>query len=200
MYRTQLSRASGFSVISQTQPRQQIRRKHHPSDLLLHNSPVSPAGFPLTCVGDLGRAGAGDAGASMWFGLAVGLGRGETSSGGDGVFAMRSGPESLDRRKAMARTYISCCLFTSTIWCNGWTAFLLYCHWHYTPKVNRAIIYPMTKTATKLNQNSASKEVFILRDPDFWNICLPDHNNLRETEFLYFLRFCIWINVSHICL
>lgn len=115
MNRTELNRASAFSVISQTQPRQQIHHKHHLSYPLLHNSPVSPAGFPLTCVGDLGRAGAGDAGASIWFGLAVGLGRGETSSGGDGVFAMRSGPESLDRSKAMARTYISCCLITSMI-------------------------------------------------------------------------------------
>lgn len=50
-------------------------------------------------MGDFGRAGTGDAGASIWLGLAVGLGRGETSSGGDGVFAMRSGPESLDRSK-----------------------------------------------------------------------------------------------------
>lgn len=50
-------------------------------------------------MGDLGRAGAGDAGASIWLGLAVGLGRGEASSGGDGVFAMRSGPESLDKNK-----------------------------------------------------------------------------------------------------
>lgn len=49
-----------------------------------------------TCEGDLGLAGAGDAGASVWLGLAVGLGMGEGSSGGDGVFAMRRGPESLD--------------------------------------------------------------------------------------------------------
>lgn len=54
--------------------------------------------FP-TCEGDLGRAGAGDAGASVWFGLAVGLGRGEGSSGGDGVFAMRKGPESLQEHR-----------------------------------------------------------------------------------------------------
>lgn len=52
---------------------------------------------PHTCEGDLGRAGAGDAGASVWLGLAVGLGRGEGSSGGDGVFAMRRGPESLHK-------------------------------------------------------------------------------------------------------
>lgn len=51
-------------------------------------------------MGDLGRAGAGDSGASIWLGLAVGLGRGEASSGGDGVFAMRSGPESLDKNKS----------------------------------------------------------------------------------------------------
>lgn len=49
----------------------------------------------LVCEGDLGRTGAGDAGANVWLGLAVGLGRGEASSGGDGVFAMRRGPESL---------------------------------------------------------------------------------------------------------
>lgn len=83
----------------------------------------------LTCVGDLGRAGAGDAGASIWLGLAVGLGRGETSSGGDGVFAKRSGPESLDRSKGMARTYIFCCLITLKIWCNTWTASLMWSQW-----------------------------------------------------------------------
>lgn len=55
--------------------------------------------WPLpTCEGDLGLAGAGDAGASVWLGLAVGLGMGEGSSGGDGVFAMRRGPESLDEQ------------------------------------------------------------------------------------------------------
>lgn len=49
-----------------------------------------------TWEGDRGRAGAGDAGANVWLGLAVGLEMGEGSSGGDGVFAMRRGPESLD--------------------------------------------------------------------------------------------------------
>lgn len=52
--------------------------------------------FAHTCEGDLGRAGAGEAGANVWLGLASGLSGGEASSGGDGVFAIRSGPESLD--------------------------------------------------------------------------------------------------------
>lgn len=38
----------------------------------------------------------------MWLGLAVGLGRGEGSSGGDGVFAMRRGPESLDEHRELS--------------------------------------------------------------------------------------------------
>jgi len=41
-----------------------------------------------------------------------------------------------------------------------------------------------------------SKEVLILSDLDFWNFCLLDHYNLRETEYLHFFRFCIWTNVS----
>jgi hypothetical protein len=39
----------------------------------------------------------------VWLGLAVGLGRGEGSSGGDGVFAMRRGPESLDRHRGWSK-------------------------------------------------------------------------------------------------
>lgn len=39
----------------------------------------------------------------MWLGLAVGLGRGEGSSGGDGVFAMRRGPESLDEQRELSK-------------------------------------------------------------------------------------------------
>lgn len=69
----------------------QIGSPHHQ---FLH-SPQYISPLP-TCEGDLGLAGAGDAGASVWLGLAVGLGMGEASSGGDGVFAMRRGPESLD--------------------------------------------------------------------------------------------------------
>lgn len=95
------NRTSGLPAITQSQPRWKIHHVHHLSNLSLHNKSGPSAWYLLTCVGDLGRAGAGDAGASIWLGLAVGLGRGETSSGGDGVFAKRSGPESLDRSKAM---------------------------------------------------------------------------------------------------
>ena len=52
-----------------------------------------------TCEGDRGRTGAGDAGANVWLGLAVGLGMGEASSGGEGVFAIRRGPESLNEHR-----------------------------------------------------------------------------------------------------
>lgn len=48
-----------------------------------------------TCVGDLGRGGPGEMGRSIWFELASGLSGGLSSSGGDGVLASRSGPESL---------------------------------------------------------------------------------------------------------
>lgn len=48
-----------------------------------------------TCVGDLGRGGPGEMGRSMWLELASGLSGGLSSSGGDGVLASRSGPESL---------------------------------------------------------------------------------------------------------
>lgn len=48
-----------------------------------------------TCVGDLGRGGPGETGRSMWLEPASGLSGGLSSSGGDGVLASRSGPESL---------------------------------------------------------------------------------------------------------
>lgn len=153
MNRTECSRSSGLPVISQSQLRWEIHHIHHLSYLLLFNRSVSLARFLLTCVGDLGRAGAGDAGASIWLGLAVGLGRGETSSGGDGVFAMRSGPESLDRSKAMARTYISCWLITLTIWCSSSTASLTECQWLqkavHTGDEQNYYLTPKTKIAIK---------------------------------------------------
>ena len=71
----------------------------------VNSAPVFPVPLILymwslpTCEGDRGRAGAGDAGVSVWLGLAVGLGMGEGSSGGDGVFAIRRGPESLDEHR-----------------------------------------------------------------------------------------------------
>lgn len=49
----------------------------------------------ITCVGDLGRGGPGEMGRSIWLELASGLSGGLSSSGGDGVLASRSGPESL---------------------------------------------------------------------------------------------------------
>lgn len=138
-----------------SQPKWKTHHIHHLSYRLLHNRPVSPVRFLLTCVGDLGRAGAGDAGASIWLGLAVGLGKGETSSGGDGVFAMRSGPESLDGNKATVRTYISCWLITLTVWCNSWAAALMQCQWPqnavHTGDEQSYYIMTKTKTAIKFN-------------------------------------------------
>lgn len=49
----------------------------------------------LTCEGDLGRGGPGEVGLSVWLGLTAGLPSGLSSSGGVGVLAKRSGPESL---------------------------------------------------------------------------------------------------------
>ena len=48
-----------------------------------------------TCIGDLGRGGPGETGRSMWLELASGLSGGLSESGGVGVLASRSGPESL---------------------------------------------------------------------------------------------------------
>lgn len=48
-----------------------------------------------TCDGDLGLGGPGEMGRSMWLELASGLSGGLSSSGGEGVLASRSGPESL---------------------------------------------------------------------------------------------------------
>lgn len=43
----------------------------------------------------MGRGGPGEVGLSVWLGLAAGLTSGLSSSGGVGVLAKRSGPESL---------------------------------------------------------------------------------------------------------
>lgn len=52
-------------------------------------------------MGDFGRGGPGETGRSMWLELASGLSGGLSSSGGDGVLASRSGPESLRDRNNM---------------------------------------------------------------------------------------------------
>lgn len=52
-----------------------------------------------TCVGDLGLGGPGETGRSMWLELVSGLSGGLSSSGGDGVLASLSGPESLRRKQ-----------------------------------------------------------------------------------------------------
>ena len=46
-------------------------------------------------MGDLGRGGPGETGRSMWLELTSGLSGGLSSSGGEGVLASLSGPESL---------------------------------------------------------------------------------------------------------
>lgn len=69
----------------------------------LKETDVAPGGncsfhFIFTCVGDLGRGGPGEMGRSMWLDPTSGLSGGLSSSGGDGVLASRSGPESLENQ------------------------------------------------------------------------------------------------------
>lgn len=183
---SRVQQSCGLSAISQSQARLKKHHIHYLRCFLLHNTTVLPVRFQLTCVGDLGRAGAGDAGASIWLGLAVGLGRGETSSGGEGVFAKRRGPESLDRSKAMVRTYISFWPWPSNAiveahsWCNA-SDHKRQCTLEMSWATLQQLKLKLQLISIQIQWWTVARERLILSDLGFWNICLPDDYNLRKT-------------------